>query len=976
MNSFTFSPLAGLMTAAALLLALFAVGLTFSPLAGSLVIGIPPLAEVGAGLARAFPDCTELVAQLDMIIVLLVVGNASGAIANSLASWFAALDSWFFGAIAAFSRLLAGEAIENFVEGVHDYLSKDVEGRARVGARHGRLLALEGYDRSRIAALNTEIVELSKDLAETYGRLPEFLFAVTPRPSSLWTAVMPFERKPATLPKMTALRRLLISRVDRYVLHTQVGIDMILDARQENDIIVKGLETEKFIRREKLATFKADIAHWKKSAGTPLPHHYFALLSSRPIPDIPPLAMEAEDNERLPKRTRSREARVAAASSPSARPEVAPAPPALELVAVAVAELFMAVSDVLTCQDAPQEDVVAGKDEPEDEDAVPLPEVTPAPPAHELAVVPFADPFVAVSDVVAIRDARWEVAVVRTEEVEETVAMSLMEWKPTTTAPIVDIRAPHRLSARLDAAIRRVARRTRRRVEKSRHQPPRSAPGILSSAARVDCVVGMAEAAAVARTREAARQVRLAAAQAFREACANASRLGAYRRAVAEFRARLAEARESPAPAVLEIVAPPPSVPVMMPTVSVDMKSSTLPIPMVPIARESLAPARNPCDPPDADTRAAAGEFLAAILEPLAAACETLAATPDVKSRAVLAAVWHESFAAGPKSLAVARKPPGAACTPGRAARTPGLAARTPGLAARTPGPAACTPRAADDDIPDYIVLNDVVPHGIKKQPPPPPPPSDSSESESESEQESAHEWEDESDDDDDGLSVILTTDDPSVIVISGRPAPDADDAPLFDTGAMASHKAAIKDDLAQAAGQVVDAELDELYDEFMASESAAMAVMAAVAADEEEEDVEDEADEWESDDSDASPPAPAPPALFTAPTDDPTVVVVLSERPDTDDLLLFDTGAMANHQAALAGDMAEAAVAVADLDRFLAEPPREVEAAAAESDADSDESDDSKDDDELEDVVVPQQTAEQAAQMDALGDILGGMGL
>ena len=100
------------------------------------------------------------------------MGNASGAVANSLASWFAALDAWLFGVIAAFSRLLAGEAIENFVEGVHDYLSKDVEGRARVGVRHQRLLTLEGYDRSRIAALNTEIAELSKDLAETYGRLP------------------------------------------------------------------------------------------------------------------------------------------------------------------------------------------------------------------------------------------------------------------------------------------------------------------------------------------------------------------------------------------------------------------------------------------------------------------------------------------------------------------------------------------------------------------------------------------------------------------------------------------------------------------------------------------------------------------------------------------------------------------------------------------------------------------------------------
>jgi len=71
MNSFTFSPLAGLKIAAALF-ALLAVGLNFSPLAGSLVIGIPPLAEVGAGLTRVFPDCTELVAQLDVIIVLLV----------------------------------------------------------------------------------------------------------------------------------------------------------------------------------------------------------------------------------------------------------------------------------------------------------------------------------------------------------------------------------------------------------------------------------------------------------------------------------------------------------------------------------------------------------------------------------------------------------------------------------------------------------------------------------------------------------------------------------------------------------------------------------------------------------------------------------------------------------------------------------------------------------------------------------------
>jgi len=261
---------------------------------------------------------------------------------------------------------------------------------------------------------------------------------------------MPFERKPATIPKMTALRRLLLSRVDRYVLHAQVGIDILLDARRENDIIVKGLETEKFIRREKLATFKADIAHWKKCAGAPLPHHYFALLSSRSIPDIPPLTMEAEDtdddDERLPRRTCSPEAQVAAASSPSAHPEVAPAPPALELEVVAVAEPFMAVSDALTCQDAPQEDVVAGKDEPEDEDAAPLPEVTPAPQAHELAVVPFSDPFVAVSDVVAIRDARLEVAVVGTGEVEETAAMSLMEWKPTTT-PRTSTSAPPTASA-------------------------------------------------------------------------------------------------------------------------------------------------------------------------------------------------------------------------------------------------------------------------------------------------------------------------------------------------------------------------------------------------------------------------------------------------------------------------------------------------------------------------------------------------
>lgn len=101
-----------------------------------------------------------------------MVRIASSTLVSPLASWIAALDTPVFDAIAAISRLLTGEAIENFVEGLHDSLSKDVKGRARVGARHERLLTLEGTDRTRISELNAEIAVLSRDLAQTYGRLP------------------------------------------------------------------------------------------------------------------------------------------------------------------------------------------------------------------------------------------------------------------------------------------------------------------------------------------------------------------------------------------------------------------------------------------------------------------------------------------------------------------------------------------------------------------------------------------------------------------------------------------------------------------------------------------------------------------------------------------------------------------------------------------------------------------------------------
>lgn len=101
-----------------------------------------------------------------------MVRIASSTLVSPLASWVAALGTPVFDAITAFSRLLAGEAIENFVEGLHDSLSKDVKCRARAGARHERLLTLEGTDRTRISELNAEIAVLSRDLAQTYGRLP------------------------------------------------------------------------------------------------------------------------------------------------------------------------------------------------------------------------------------------------------------------------------------------------------------------------------------------------------------------------------------------------------------------------------------------------------------------------------------------------------------------------------------------------------------------------------------------------------------------------------------------------------------------------------------------------------------------------------------------------------------------------------------------------------------------------------------
>lgn len=259
-----------------------------------------------------------------------------------------------------------------------------------------------------------------------------------------------------------------------------------------------------------------------------------------------------------------------------------------------------------------------------------------------------------------------------------------------------------------------------------------------------------------------------------------------------------------------------------------------------------------------------------------------------------------------------------------------------------------------------------------KKKQPPPPPPSDSSD-------DSAHEW---SDDDDEGPPVKVATEDPGVIAVSGGPASDADDAPLFDMGAMASHKAAIKDDLAQAADQVVEADLEAQFDEFMTGEGAAAVVAgessgaAAAVADESDVSDEDEDDEWESDE-DEDVPAPHP-SVSSAPTDDPTIIMVMADRPDDHEVPLFDTGAMATHQAALAGDLATAASTVADVDR------QRLEGHHPEADSDSDDSTDSEslsydsnDEEELEDVVVPpQQTAEQAAQMDDLGDILGGVAL
>lgn len=269
------------------------------------------------------------------------------------------------------------------------------------------------------------------------------------------------------------------------------------------------------------------------------------------------------------------------------------------------------------------------------------------------------------------------------------------------------------------------------------------------------------------------------------------------------------------------------------------------------------------------------------------------------------------------------------------------------------------------------------VPPAKKKQPPPPPP-SDSSESdESEDSDDSAHDWSD----DDEGPPVKVATEDPTVIAVSGGPAADADEAPLFDMGAMASHKAAIKDDLAQAADQLVEADLEAQFDEFMAEEGAAV-VAGAAAADESDSEESDE-DEWESDEDDEdddddddvpAPPAPHP-SIFTAPTDVPTTIMVLADRPDDNEVPLFDTGAMATHQAALAGDLATAASTVADVDRQRLEGHPDSE---SDSDStDSDESYDSNDDEELEDVIFPpQQTAEQAAQMDDLGDILGGVAL
>lgn len=211
-----------------------------------------------------------------------------------------------------------------------------------------------------------------------------------------------------------------------------------------------------------------------------------------------------------------------------------------------------------------------------------------------------------------------------------------------------------------------------------------------------------------------------------------------------------------------------------------------------------------------------------------------------------------------------------------------------------------------------------------KKKQPPPPPPSDSSESdESEDSDDSAHDWSD----DDEGPPVKVATEDPTVIAVSGGPAADESDSE----------------------------ESDE--------------------------------DEWESDeDEDEDEDVPAPPAphpsIFTAPTDVPTTIMVLADRPDDNEVPLFDTGAMATHQAALAGDLATlagdlatAASTVADVDRQRLEGQPNSE---SDSDStDSDESYDSTDDEELQDVIVPpQQTAEQAAQMDDLGDILGGVAL
>lgn len=255
-----------------------------------------------------------------------------------------------------------------------------------------------------------------------------------------------------------------------------------------------------------------------------------------------------------------------------------------------------------------------------------------------------------------------------------------------------------------------------------------------------------------------------------------------------------------------------------------------------------------------------------------------------------------------------------------------------------------------------------------KKKQPPPPPPSDSSESdESEDSDDSAHDWSD----DDEGPLVKVATEDPTVIAVSGGPAADAD---VFDMGAMASHKAAIKDNLAQAADQVVEADPEAHFDEFMAEEGAAV-VAGAAAADESDSEESDE-DEWESDEDDDVPAPPPPqPSIFTAPTDVSTTIMVLADRPDDNEVPLFDTGAMATHQAALAGDLATAASTVADVDRQRLEGHPDSE---SDSDStDSDESYDSTDDEELEDVIVPpQQTAEQAAQMDDLGDILGGVAM